>query len=153
MDIKHIKQLVKLVEEANISHLSLEVGDDKIKIKKELSVAPTSVVIPQAGPVATPAPVATSATTSEAPAPADDPNLVPIKSQMVGTFYSSPNPESAPYVKVGDSIKINQVICIIEAMKLFNEIESDISGKIEKICVDNGTPVEFGQDLFLVRVG
>lgn len=150
MDIKEIKRLIGLVEDADISHLSIEQDGVKIKIKKELISNVASVVVPQAPVAAAPAPVAPAAAPA-APAPDDTAGLTPIKAQMVGTFYSSPNPESPAFVKVGDAISNGQVICIIEAMKLFNEIESEVSGVIEKVCVSNGDPVEFGQTLFYVR--
>jgi len=152
MDIKEIKRLIGLVEDADISHLSIEEDGVKIKIEKELSNNVTSVVVPQQAPVAAAPSPAAPAASAAAQVPADDTaGLTPITAQMVGTFYSSPNPESPAFVKVGDSISNGQVICIIEAMKLFNEIEAEVSGVIEKVCVNNGDPVEFGQTLFLVR--
>ncbi|NBV41886.1 acetyl-CoA carboxylase biotin carboxyl carrier protein [bacterium] len=158
MDLKEIKRLIEIVEEAKISHFNIEVENMKIEIKKEFATAyatPTSVVIP-APTMAAPSPVSVSA-----PAPAPDKSdklpkkddkLVPVKSQMVGTFYSASGPDSPAFVKVGDRVNVGQVLCIIEAMKLFNEIESDIAGTVETICVDNATPVEYGQDLFLIRI-
>jgi acetyl-CoA carboxylase biotin carboxyl carrier protein len=80
-----------------------------------------------------------------------DENTVAITSPMVGTFYLTPNPESPAYVKVGEHVNVNHVVCIIEAMKIFNEIESEVSGVVERICVENGTPVEYGQELFIIR--
>ena len=158
MDLKEIKRLIGMVEEANISHLKVEDSGLVIEINKH----------PKGGAVAAspavqhvysdvPAPAVTAPAPAQAPveteAPAEnDANLVPIKAQMVGTFYASSSPEAAPYVKVGDTISSGQVICILEAMKLFNEIESEIDGTIEKVCVSNGDVIEYGQDLFLVRV-
>ena len=110
-----------------------------------------SVVVPQAPAVAAPVAPAVAPAAAEAPAADDTAGLTPITAQMVGTYYSSPNPDSPAFVKVGDQISNGQVICIIEAMKLFNEIESEVQGVVEKICVNNGDPVEFGQTLFLVR--
>lgn len=153
MDLKQIKQLVKLVEDATISHLSIDEKGVKIEIKKELTAVPTASYVLPAQQVAA-APVAMDATSAPAAAAEkkeDLSGLVPIKAQMVGTFYNAPNPNAKPYVKVGDSVSQGTVICIIEAMKLFNEIESEISGTIEKVCVENGQPVEYGQELFLVR--
>ena len=151
MDLKEIKRLVQLVEEANISHFSIEVDNMKVEIKKDLPAAVVqgyayhqpqfSAPAPQAAPVAQTPDV-----------PVIDAKLVPIKSQMVGTFYAASSVGSPPYVKVGDRIDLGQGVCIIEAMKLFNEIESDIAGIVEKICVANATPVEYGQALFLIRV-
>ena len=151
MDLKEIKRLVQLVEEANISHFSIEVDNMKVEIKKDL---PGAVVqgyaYPQhtfSAPAPQPAPIAL---TPEVPVV--DAKLVAIKSQMVGTFYAASSVGSPPYVKVGDRIEVGQGVCIVEAMKLFNEIESDIAGIVEKICVVNATPVEYGQELFLIRV-
>ncbi len=149
MDLKEIKRLITMVEEAQISHLSVEMDGMKIEVKKEFS-APSPVMMappPQSYSVTLPqssgsAPVLESEDTS---------HLLEVKSQMVGTFYSRPNPESAPFVKVGDTISVGQVVCVLEAMKLFNEIESDVSGHIEKVCVSDGEAVEFGQVLFLVK--
>tara|TARA_B100001989_G_C24111280_1_gene256449 strand:- start:39 stop:500 length:462 start_codon:yes stop_codon:yes gene_type:complete len=150
MDFKEIKRLVELVEEASISHLSLDENGTKIEIKKEIS-GTTSVVMPQA---IQPQPVipnqAPAAPAAEAPAPKVDSNLIEIKAQMVGTYYNSPNPESPPFLNVGDRIEKGQVLCIIEAMKLFNEIESEESGIVKEICVSNEQSVEFGKVLFRI---
>ncbi len=154
MDLKEIRKVVQLVETAGISSLSIEQDGFKIEVKKELGFAvpqPTlAVVSPPAHhpPVISAGPVA--AKNTEAPS-ATDTDLVTVKSPMVGTFYETPNPDASPYVKVGDRIQAGQVICIVEAMKLFNEIESEHSGIIEKRLVENGTPVEYGQELYLVR--
>ena len=146
MDIKEIKRLIALVESANISHLGLESKGTKIEIKKELNTSP-------------PVPIQTQATiqaipTQEAPKEAakQPDNIKAITAEMVGTFYSKANPDATDYVSVGSKIKKGDTICILEAMKLFNEIESEIAGTITKICVQNGSPVEFGQELFLVDV-
>ena len=152
MDIKKLKKLIELVETSNISALCLEEDNTKIEIKKESTTQVIQTAVQptvQAAP-AVPAPVAAEAS-AEASSPAQDPNLTPIPSPMVGTFYSSPNPESPVFVSEGSTIKSGDVVCIVEAMKLFNEIESEISGTIETICVKNGDPVEFGQPLFMVR--
>lgn len=150
MDLKEIKKLIKMVEESEISGLMIEEGEMRVKIQKEFNgqayAAPIQVAAPQA-----PAPAAPSVPAAAEPEKDDMEGLVAIKAPMVGSFYSASNPESAPYVKEGDAISSGQVVCIIEAMKLFNEIESDISGKIEKILVKNGDAIEYGQDLFLVR--
>ena len=154
MDFKEIKKLVELVEEAQITHLGLEEDGVKIEIKKEVPSQSTSVVMP-----ASPAPVAQMAAVAATQSSGngshqEEPkasNLVEVKAQMVGTFYDSPNPDSPPFVKEGDSVKSGQILCIIEAMKLFNEIESEVNGTIEKVCVKLGDSVEFGQVLFLVK--
>jgi acetyl-CoA carboxylase biotin carboxyl carrier protein len=158
MDFKEIKKLVELVEDAQISHLGLEEDGVKIEIKKEYNsaAAQTNMIIPAANPGVQP--IAFPATHPVASAPVDNlaaddqsSNLIEVKAQMVGTFYDAPNPESGPFVKEGDSIKTGQVLCIIEAMKLFNEIESEVNGVVEKVCVKVGSSVEFGQVLFLVK--
>jgi len=160
MDFKNIKRLIQLVEESQISAFMIEEDDVKIEIKKE---SPSSVVsvIPQSVATAVPPSVpaapthdvsADSVAEPVSDSPVRDKGLVPILSPMVGTFYMSPNPESPSFVNVGDTIQSGDVVCIVEAMKLFNEIESEISGTVEKILVDNANPVEFGQELMLVRV-
>lgn len=153
MDLSQIKKIIQLVEKAQISHLSVEEDGLKVQVKKEFT-GNTSVVLPQAMPMqqvvaSQQAPV--SATEPVADTSPSTEGLVEVRAEMVGTFYSAASPEAAPFVTVGDSIKTGQVICIIEAMKLFNEIESEVNGVIEKVCVENGSPVEFGQTLFLVR--
>lgn len=158
MDLKEVKQVIRMVEEANITSLTLESETFKVEIKKEFyGAAPVQhiqTVIPQVHTPAAPAvPVAPAAPAVTAPpAPAGrDAGLVAVKSPMVGTFYASPNPDSPVYVKVGDTIQKGQVVCIIEAMKLFNEIESDVSGTVVEIMLNNSSPVEYGQELFFVR--
>lgn len=154
MEYKELKKLVELVENAAITHLSIDENGTKIEIKKEIQET-NSVVLPQAA-VATPVvqpPVAAPVEQQEPAAKPRDNNLIEIKAQMVGTFYHSANPDSAPFVKVGDSIKKGSIICIIEAMKLFNEIEAEEEGVIEEICVANEAAVEYGQTLFLIKKG
>ena len=153
MDLKTIKRVIEMVEEANISHLSLEIEGTKIEVRKDMPqphalVQPTPIVMAPTTPLVAPQATSTPETHLK---PADTAGLVAIKSQMVGTFYAASKPDAAPYVKVGDTISPGQVLCVVEAMKLFNEIECEISGTIEKICVENGTPIEYGQELFLVR--
>ena len=151
MDLKHIKRIVQLVEDSQVSHVSIENNGTKIEVKKELTTGIQTQQVVQAVPQPVQAPQ-TDASPQEvkAEAPKEDENLEHIQAQMVGTFYASPNPDAKPYVKVGDTIKKGQVICIIEAMKLFNEIESEIEGKVIKVLVDDANPVEFEQDLFLI---
>ena len=152
MDYKELKRLVELVENAGISHLSIDENGSKIEIKKELA-SQTSVVVPQAPTVAAPQITAAPADNSASEAPASDPNVIEIKAQMVGTYYQSSSPDSPAFVNVGDKVKKGSVLCVIEAMKLFNEIESEHSGTIEKVCVSNEQAIEFGQTLFLLRKG
>ena len=154
MDFKKIKKLVSLVETSDISSLSVEEDNLKVEIKRELqsSIAQIPVTNVQQTPVVSTTPQPTLSEPPKTPeAPTENSDLIEIKSPMVGTFYSATNPESKPFVSNGSAVQKGDIVCIVEAMKLFNEIESDISGTIEKICVNNGDAVEFGQALFLVR--
>ena len=150
MDLKQIQDLVKMVNKSNISELSIEEKDIKITIKQKEDKYVTAAPVQQfqALPARSPAPFAA------APAVAADPvtsNLITIKSPMIGTFYRRLSPDKPNLVDEGDEVKSGKVVCIIEAMKLFNEIESEISGKIVKVLVEDSTPVEFDQPLFLVE--
>jgi len=156
MDLKKIKNIINIVEEAKISSLSLEEDGFKIEIKKEFTPANYQVSLPQELQfqqriISTTDSQATSQNKIEPAVTKIADNLFAVKSPMVGTFYNTPNPDSPPYVRIGDTVKEGQVVCIIEAMKIFNEIETECSGVIEKICVESGTPVEYGQDLFLIK--
>ncbi|HEU4554188.1 MAG TPA: acetyl-CoA carboxylase biotin carboxyl carrier protein [Chitinophaga sp.] len=161
MDFKQIQELVKMVNKSNISELSIEEDKFKITIKQKdnevqqvitvpAAVAPVQAVaqVPQAA--AAPA-AAAAAPPAATPAAAKADNLVTIKSPMIGTFYRSPGPDKPPFVNVGDDVAPGKVVCIIEAMKLFNEIESEVAGKIVKVLVDDASPVEYDQPLFLVE--
>jgi acetyl-CoA carboxylase biotin carboxyl carrier protein len=161
MEFKQIQELIKIINKSNISELNVENGDFKITIK-QAQAETQYVAMPQAMPqmmapapmpaAAQPAAPAAPAPQASAPAaaPAND-KLVTVKSPMIGTFYRSAGPDKPTYVNVGDEIKPGQVVCIIEAMKLFNEIESEISGTIVKVLVDDASPVEYDQPLFLVE--
>ena len=156
MDLKEIQALIKFVAKSGAQEVSLETEDFKINIKTGSDAEQPTIIqamAPQA-PVAmaaAPAAAAPAAAAPAAEAPADDDsNYITIKSPMIGTFYRSASPEADPFVKVGDEVKPGDVVCIIEAMKLFNEIESEVSGKIVKVLVDDQTPVEYDQPLFLV---
>lgn len=144
MDLKLIKQLIAVVENADITHFSIEENGVKYVIKKQKEVIAAPVI-------STPKAVPEPAQATEVSKPSATQQHHVITSQMVGTFYAAPNPDSKPYVQIGDSLKKGQIICIIEAMKLFNEVESEIEGVVEKICVKSGDPIEFGQALFHVR--
>jgi len=156
MDIKEIQALIKFVSTAGVDEVEINQKDFKLLIKKNPAQFTTAQYTP--APVAmqaAPAPVAISAPVAAAPsAPVAEPkadNLITIKSPMVGTFYRTANPDSPAFVNVGDDVSAGKVVCIIEAMKLFNEIESEVTGKIVKILVDNASPVEYDQPLFLVE--
>ena len=159
MTTKEIKELIKLVSDSEIKELKLSKEGFELKIRTTKDQdAPTYVAAPPimaAAPVAQPAAaVAAPSITPDIASSADEAstngNLVEVKSPMVGTFYRSPSPDKDSYVFIGDTVKEGDVVCIIEAMKLFNEIESEVSGKIVKVLVDDASPVEYDQPLFLV---
>jgi acetyl-CoA carboxylase biotin carboxyl carrier protein len=147
MDLRKLKKLIDLVQESGIAELEITEGEEKVKIVKggAVSVAP--------GPAPLPAPVAPEARPAPA-APAAEPQAGQeghvVKAPMVGTFYRSPSPDAKPFVEVGQAVKEGDVICIIEAMKLMNEIDADAAGVIKAILVENGQPVEYGQPLFIL---
>ncbi len=160
MNVKEIQELIKFVSKSGATEVSLETGDIKLTIKTEgkkgktvetiLQQVPVSqpVAIPAAAPVAAaPAPVAPAAPAPEAD---EESKYITIKSPIIGTFYRKPSPDKDAFKSVGDTVSTGDVVCIIEAMKLFNEIESEISGKIVKVLVDDMSPVEYDQPLFLV---
>lgn len=156
MHIDDIKALVAQIDASSISELKLEQETFKLTIRKgSLVAAPAASAIayvnPPAPVSAPPAPAAASAAVA-APAPTEaEVDYAEVKSPIVGTFYAAPTPESAPYVSVGSKVKKGDVLCIVEAMKIMNEIESDVSGTVVKILGENGKPVEFGQTLFLIE--
>ncbi len=179
MEFKDIQELIKLINKSNLTEFKMEDGDFKLSIRtkkytkgrsstvvtspQQIVPVPTapmapvqqSYVSPPPAPAA-PAPAATSsATNTDAPtnndnSGGDEGNYIAIKSPIVGTFYRSSSPDKPPYLKVGDTVEVGSVVCIVEAMKLFNEIESEISGKVVKVMVDDASPVEYDQVLFLV---
>jgi acetyl-CoA carboxylase biotin carboxyl carrier protein len=157
MNIKEIQDLIKFVSKSGVSEVEIEQKDFKITIKTPVggasmamaAMAPVAMPMPVAAPIAAPAPAA--AAPAPVAAPAQDANLIEIKSPMIGTFYRSAGPDKPPFVEVGQTIKPGDKVCIIEAMKLFNEIESEISGTIVKVLVNDSTPIEYDQPLFLVE--
>jgi len=160
MDFKQIQELIKMVNKSNIGELTVEQKDFRITIKQKeenvTQVVAQPVAVQPAPVIASapaPAPAASTPAPSSAPAAKETPaaNTVTIKSPMIGTFYRRPSPDKPNLVEVGDEIVPGTVVCIIEAMKLFNEIESEVKGKIVKVLVDDATPVEYDQPLFLVE--
>jgi acetyl-CoA carboxylase biotin carboxyl carrier protein len=155
MDIKQIQELIRFVSKSGVNEVSLEQDNFKITIKTNQAATVVNATIPAPHPVAAApvaaAPVAAAPAPAAAPAVADTSHYVTIKSPMIGTFYHSPTPDKPVFVNVGDEIQAGTVVCIIEAMKLFNEIESEVSGRIVKILVQNASPVEYDQPLFLVE--
>ncbi|MEY9972768.1 acetyl-CoA carboxylase biotin carboxyl carrier protein [Lysinibacillus sp. RC46] len=161
--IQEIREIIKLVDSSSIDEFVYEVDGAKVKLKKNGVVVTDTVapkkevvapVVQQSAPVAAPVAPATPAKAEEAPAAApanNDPSLHKIVSPMVGTFYQSPNPDSPAYVKVGDKVGDETIVCIVEAMKLFNEIEAEVQGEIVEVLVKDGELVEYGQPLFLVK--
>jgi len=151
MDLGRIKELIQLVEKSDINGLAIEDGGFKIELRKsfdgiQYGVAPAEVAA--IAVAATKEPVKAAAPAKE---PAKDANLTPIKSPVSGTFYTAPSPGEPPFVSVGNAVSKGQTVCVIEAMKTFNEIESDVSGTIAKVLIQDGQPVEIGQPLFLVK--
>lgn len=159
MDLKQIQELIKAVNKSELSELSIKDGDFEITIKQDQNAgqqyvtvqAPQPVMQQMSAQAPAQAPAAATTDTTPAAAPAAADNTIVIKSPMIGTFYRSSKPGEPPYVNVGDNISVGDHICIIEAMKLFNEIESEIAGKIVKVLADEASPVEFDQPLFLVE--
>ncbi len=167
MDIKEIQELIKFVAKSGATEVNLEIDNVKISIKspakkgavpettiiQQIPVAQSPTAVMPAPAAATPTATPTATPAADAPGktdPSDDDKYITIKSPMIGTFYRKPAPDKDTFVNVGDSIKSGDVLCVIEAMKLFNEIESELSGKIVKVLVDDSTPVEYDQPLFLV---
>lgn len=156
MNIKEIKELLKLIDDSNLTEFKLETDDVKLTVRTKdyherskttfIHAQPEPVVAPVAAPVANTAPVATSAPAVEEPTV----EYLEIRSPIVGTFYRASAPDKPQFVKVGDMVTKGDVVCIVEAMKLFNDIESEVSGKIVKVMVDDASPVEYDQVLFLV---
>jgi acetyl-CoA carboxylase biotin carboxyl carrier protein len=168
MNQKEIKELIEFLKQQDIAEFELERGDVKVRIKRAQPAASTMpetryVAVPAAPAAAVPlataaAPVVHTPPPPPAPAPPADPvqpaveeGLHTVRSPIVGTFYEAPSPGAPPFVKAGDFVEVGQVLCIVEAMKLMNEIESDVAGEIVKRLVTNGQPIEYGQELFLIR--
>jgi acetyl-CoA carboxylase biotin carboxyl carrier protein len=152
MDLRKLKKLIDLVQESGIAELEITEGEERVRIARGGVVNVTPVTGPAAAAAAVPAttaaiPVAPAAA-AEAPPPAAQGHVV--KSPMVGTFYRAPSPDAKPFVEVGGTVKEGETICVIEAMKLMNEIEADAAGTIKAILVENGQPVEYGQALFII---
>ena len=152
MDIRKVKKLIELLEESNIDEIEIKEGEESVRISRN---GAQSAAIPQylpqyAPPPPPPAVAAPAAAAEPAPPAAAAPGGHVVRSPMVGTFYSSPSPSSPVFVEVGQAVKMGDVICIVEAMKMMNQIEADKSGTIEAILVENGEPVEFDQPLFSI---
>ncbi len=156
MDLNKIKQVVDLMKKSDLSEFEIQDQEFKLRIKRDLPgrvVAPAPAAPAPAPVAAAPAAPVAAAPAPVAAAPAADPNVKVITSPMVGTFYATPSPDSPNFVAVGSPVKADTVVCIIEAMKVMNEIQSELSGTIVECLVASGTSVEFGQPLFRVKVG
>ena len=156
MDVKDLKQLIKMITETDITEFEMDNAEEKIVIKRgqrteviQMAAAPAYMQAPAAMATPTAAPVAAPAVVPAAAAAAEAGET--INSPIVGTFYRAASPEAAPFVEVGQVVEKGQVLCLVEAMKLFNEIEAEFKCKIVKVCIENAQPVEFGQPLFVVE--
>jgi acetyl-CoA carboxylase biotin carboxyl carrier protein len=164
MNIDEIKELIRVVNESGVAELEVQRGENRVRIRRSLVGSSQEILLPTPLPVS----IGTTATASlqpvlpasptEAPAqlnavatPVEDDNSVPVKSPIVGTYYDAPSPGAPSFVKVGDRVEPRQVLCIIESMKLMNEIEAEIAGTVAAKLVENGRPVEYGQTLFTIR--
>ncbi len=156
MNLKELKELILFLKEEGITEFELERGDVKVRVKRgaETVIAPMPdpryYAVPSAPPLA-PDHAATTAAAPPPPKPEPEEELHMVRSPIVGTFYESPSPGSPPFVKAGDEVALGQVLCIVEAMKLMNEIESDVAGEVVKKLISNGQPIEYGQELFAIR--
>ena len=153
MDIRKVKKLIELLDESGIAEIEITEGEEAVRISRYptgAAAAPAPVAYPAApAPQAPAAAVAPAHSAEERPAPAEEDGY-PVNAPMVGTFYSSSSPGAAPYVQVGDRVNEGDTLCIIEAMKMMNQIEADVSGVVKSIRVQNGDPVEYGQTLFVI---
>ena len=157
MELKEIQNLIKFVAKSGVNEVHVEMGETKVTIKtggdalQQVVTAPAAIeVATPAAPVAAPAPAAEPAPPAPAAATAENDNHITIKSPIIGTFYRKPSPDKPNFVEAGDQVNEGDVLCVVEAMKLFNEIESEVSGTIVKVLVDDSSPVEFDQPLFII---
>jgi acetyl-CoA carboxylase biotin carboxyl carrier protein len=154
MDIRKVKKLIELLEESGVAEIEIKEGEESVRISRHGPGAVTTYV--QAAPPAPAAAAPVAAAPAAKPAPAEDAEAASradtaVTAPMVGTFYGSPAPGAKPFVEVGSEVKVGQTLCIIEAMKMMNQIESDKAGKVVAVLVKNGDPVEFGQPLFIIE--
>ena len=151
MDLRKLKKLIDLVQESGIAELEITEGEERVRISRAGQPGPTYMAIPQGMQMASgPAPAPTPAPAAGAPVPAPPVEGHIVKSPMVGTFYRSASPGSKAFIEIGDRVSAGDTLCIIEAMKLLNEIEADQGGQVKEIYVENGQPVEYGEPLFLI---
>lgn len=150
MDLSYIKKIIKLVENSNVDEVEIEEEGKRVRVARNRAAAVNTAYIPAPSPVPIPA-ASAPAVSVAAPVPKAAPQYHEVRSPIVGTFYRAPSPDADAYVDVGQTVKTGTVLCIVEAMKLMNEIESDVDGKVIKVLVDNGKPVEYNQVLFWVE--
>ena len=150
MNLKEIKEIINLMNEHGLTEIEVEKGDQKIKLKKS-SISGESAVVEQQPIVQQPAAKALAGEAEKESPKQESKNLIEIKAPLVGTFYRSPSPDAASFVEVGQEIEVGEVVCIVEAMKLMNEIKSEVRGKVVDILAENADPVEFGQIMFLIE--
>ena len=151
MDIRKVKKLIELLEESGVSEIEIKEGEESVRISRHPSGGPAMIAAPMAYAAPPPAPAAAPAAAAPAPAkPVAAPDQA-VTAPMVGTFYSAPAPGAKPFVELGSEVKPGDVLCIIEAMKMMNQIESDKAGRVVSVLVKNGDPVEFGQPLFVIE--
>jgi acetyl-CoA carboxylase biotin carboxyl carrier protein len=156
MNQKELKELIEFLKEQDIAEFELERGDVKVRIKRAIASAPATetrfIPIPAVSPVVSDTALTSASPPTASSAPAEPAEtLHSVRSPIVGTFYEAPSPGAPPFAKVGDTVEVGQVLCIVEAMKLMNEIESDVAGEVVKKLVSNGQPIEYGQELFAIR--
>jgi acetyl-CoA carboxylase biotin carboxyl carrier protein len=162
MTVDEIRELIALAAETGVAELEVQRGDARVRIRRAAFTAPQEIVVapaafasaapPQASvPAAMPAPAPAAAVQAAPEKPAHDPKVVLVKSPIVGTFYEAPSPEASPFIRIGEKVQPGKVLCIIESMKLMNEIEAEVSGTVESKLVMNGQPVEYGEALFAIR--
>lgn len=148
MDIRKVKKLIELLEESGIAEIEITEGEESVRISR---YPQSGMMVAQSAPMHAPAPAPVAAAPSPAEAVPELPSGHPVNAPMVGTFYRAPSPGANPFVEVGQQVKAGDTLCIIEAMKMLNQIESDKTGMVKAILVDNGEPVEFGQPLFVIE--
>jgi acetyl-CoA carboxylase biotin carboxyl carrier protein len=151
MDIRKIKKLIELLEESGIAEIEIKEGEEAVRISRMGAAQPVTQVMHAAAPVAARVPELQPAALAEGAAAKPKPNEHVITAPMVGTFYAAPSPGAKAFVEIGDEVKVGQVLCVIEAMKMMNQIEADKAGRVTSIMARNGDPVEFGQPLFVIE--
>ncbi len=150
MDIRKIKKLIELLDESGVAEIEIHEGEESVRISRH-SPAPAMMPAQEYAMMQAPAPAAPAAAEIPAPAAAEAPTGHEVKAPMVGTYYSAPSPGAAPFIEVGQHVNKGDTICIIEAMKLLNQIEADVSGTVKSICVENGEPLEYGQTICIIE--